>query len=319
MENIKHRLIIDTDIGIDDAIAMMIALTDPKVDVLAITTVSGNVSVEQATTNTCLLLDHLNMDVPVFKGANSPIFGDRLPLGDFMGNDGLGNTTSKLPPSSRHVPSKHAALELIDLAKGTSKSEPFTLVALGPLTNLALAVRLDPAFVQNVPRLVIMGGAVNAMGNASASAEFNILADPEAAAIIFEAGFPDIWIIPWETAMKHIVLWEDVDKLKALDTSNSHLFFQITEHLSEIFRYNFRIPGMPLADPLAMAVALQPQISTAADHAHVSIETVGNFGRGLMAVDMLGITQKEPNAHIVTEVDYKSFWKMLYSSLKYRL
>jgi purine nucleosidase len=306
-----QRLIIDTDAGIDDAIALMIALSRPDVHVLGISTVTGNVAVDQVTNNVLKILDHMRKDILVYKGAPLPIVSKPIPVSDLMGVDGLGNAYDDLPFTGRTASSEPGALALIRLVHEAKTKGDFTLVALGPLTNLALAIRIDPTFARNVPRLVIMGGAMHAQGNITASAEFNFYADPEAATIVFEAGFSDLWVLPWETAVKYLHLWDDYEAMSNLGTANSEFYRMITAHISSILKEGMGLPGMPLPDPLAMAVALNPGAATKTDHVPVSVEVTGEIGRGLMAIDWYRSVKSEPNAHVISEVDFKFVLKLL--------
>jgi len=178
------RLVIDTDPGVDDALAIMAAFAHPKALVEAITTVAGNVSLERTTANACTILDVLEQNVPVYAGCNCPLVGDAVDAGHIHGEDGLGD--SGYPPSARQVADEHAVNALIRLANEWPGE--LTLVAIGPLTNVALATRLDPMLPQKYARLVVMGGSIRGVGNVTTAAEFNVYADPEAAAVARPVG-----------------------------------------------------------------------------------------------------------------------------------
>ena len=309
----KHSVIIDTDAGVDDAIAILMALKHQHTQVLAITTVNGIVSVDQVFNNVCLVLDQVNGDIPVYKGCDRPLFGAQLGSESIHGDDGLGGASAKYPPSQRQVGEEHAALALIRLAR--EQVENFTLLTLGPLTNLALAVRLDADFVKNVPRLVVMGGAIEARGNASPTAEYNIFADPEAAAIVFEAGFPEIWLLSWETTLKYPLSWGQYDRYVNSGSSMGTFFRAITNLTAEVLKEGLGFPGFLLPDPLAAAVALNPQVVFQAPYLPVSLVTNGDQVRGMTSVDWMNQTGKPANVHIVTEMDETLVFKMLDSAL----
>ncbi|MCD4671865.1 MAG: nucleoside hydrolase, partial [Anaerolineaceae bacterium] len=222
------RLIIDTDMGVDDAHALLMALTDPEVEVLGITTVVGNVGLPQVVLNVGHVLDLLQMDNPYYRGASLPLISDPIPPSGLMGRDGLGDATQQLGAPQHQPEEEAAALALIRMVQEAEKTGDFTLVALGPLTNLALALRMMPDFAARVPRLVVMGGAYKAMGNASWTAEFNFFGDPEAAQIVLEAGFPDVWILPWEVSVEQMVLWPEYEKLIALESPRAAFFKRIS-------------------------------------------------------------------------------------------
>lgn len=311
----KQRLIIDTDTGVDDAIALVMALCTPNVEVVAITTVAGNIDNGHVKRNVCHVLDVLHKDVAVFGGAEGPLFGVHTPLSGLMGEDGLGNVTLGLPSPAHSVQGEHAALALLRMAKEEARRGDFTLVALGPLTNLAMAVRLDASFVGNVPRLVIMGGAVEAKGNTTPAVEFNFFADPEAASIVLSAGFVDVWILPWEVSVRHALAWGAFDEMAALQTNKSAFFTRITSITRTRLQEDFGFWGMPLPDPAAMLVAIETGAVRQECHVPVFVETCGRFGRGMMVVDWQQQTGMKPNAHVVTEIDSKQLLQSIRNSL----
>jgi len=306
-------LIIDTDAGVDDAIAILMALTHPRTQVVGITTVKGNVDVDKVTDNVCLILDQTNSDIPVYKGCDRPLFAAPVNADGIHGSDGLGGVAANYLPSRRKPEPEHAALAMMRLAREHSGN--FTLLTLGPLTNLALAVRLNPDFVKHVPRLVVMGGAIEAHGNVTPSAEYNIFADPEAASIVFEAGFPEIWLVSWETALKYPLLWDQFDRLASQATPNGKFFKDITAFTAQALRERFGLPGLLMPDPLAAAVALKSQIVMEAPYLPVSVVTNGNQARGMTSVDWMNQTGEPANVHVVTALDDTSVFEMLGSAL----
>lgn len=295
-----RSFIVDTDCGVDDAIALLMALSFSDVELAAITTVAGNTSVENVTRNVCLALDVAGRNAPVYRGCSRPLIGELPGIGGLMGSDGLGDASAALPPTRREIEHEHAALALIRLSHQLYK--PVTLVALGPLTNLALAVRLDAGFAQRISRLVIMGGAMYAQGNASPTAEFNFFADPEAAKIVLEAGFGDLWVLPWETSVAQALPWQEYDALVALQTPKAEFFKAITAPVRGALENVFRLPGMPLPDPLAMAVALDEHVASESAFLPAMVETTVGLGRGLMALEWF--PQHSPNIHLVKRVDF---------------
>ena len=306
-------LIIDTDAGVDDAIALLMALNHPHTQVAGITTVNGNVNVDQVTDNVCIILDQMNRDVPVYKGCDRPLFTAPMTADVVHGSDGLGGVAAKYLPSRHEPESEHAALALMRLARELAGN--FTLLAMGPLTNLALAVRLDPEFVNHVPRLVVMGGAIETHGNVTPVAEYNIYADPEAAAIVFEAGFLEIWLVSWETTLKYPLFWDQFDRLASQATPNGKFFNEITTITAQVLRERFGLPGLLLPDPLAAAVALDPEIVTEAPCLPVSVVTNGKQARGMTSVDWMNQTGEPANVFVVTALNESSVFDMLGSAL----
>lgn len=281
----KSWLIIDTDAGVDDAVALLMALRQSRFAIAAITTVYGNIPLEQAVQNVNLFLDICGKEVPVYRGAAAPLNGRPLSASDLMGADGIGGVTRYMHPSAREIEAEPAALALARMARECSAQGDVTLVALGPLTNLALAVRLDPLFSRKVSRLFIMGGTHSARGNASAAAEFNFLSDPEAAAIVLRAGFEEVWILPWETSVDYPILWNDWEKLISFKTPLALFAGEISTQLHQVLRYGLKTPGMLLPDPLAMAAALSQDVIKESAAVCASVETCGQEGRGLMAIN----------------------------------
>src|SRR5919109_3338558 len=214
------RLIIDTDPGVDDAHAILMALAHPDVQVEAITTVNGNVDLALTTSNALKILDVAKKDVPVYRGCDRPLI-NRPKNADFVhGADGLGDCG--IPASKKQIQTEHAADALVRLAD----DEPgeFTLVTIGPLTNLAVALSLDPDLPRKFKQLVIMGGAIYAKGNTeSVSAEFNIHTDPEAAHIVFSS-WPMLTLLSWETTLAHVITRETLEQFFNLGTHRAKFF-----------------------------------------------------------------------------------------------
>jgi purine nucleosidase len=296
-----NRLIIDTDPGLDDAHAILMALT----------TVGGNVPLERTVANACTILDIAGRDAPIYAGCAGGLVRDSERAAHVHGDDGLGN--SNYPPSRRAVSSKHAVQALIDHAD----AEPgeLTLVAIGPLTNVALATRLDPTLPMKYRKLVIMGGAIRAMGNtASVAAEFNIYADPEAAAIVLNA-WPMVTLVSWETTMDVGLPFDDWRAMLARDTPRAEFLRRITQRISDYAENVLKRTHMYSADPLAMAVVLDPDIVQHAELRRVDVELAGHHTRGQTVVDWFGRTNLPPNAEILLDVDRERHRALLESAM----
>lgn len=314
---IRH-LLIDTDLGVDDAVALLLALGNPQVKIHAITTVHGNIGVKHVNRNVRQVLEFTRQSIPVFPGSATPLVGAPLEPSMLMGADGLGGASLDLPAPLMPLQSMPAALALVQQIHRAAAAGDFVLVMLGPLTNLALALALDPGIARLVPQIVIMGGAVDGRGNITPAAEFNFYADPEAAQVVFRAGFPNLLLLPWETSLRHLLSWEEYSRLGSLPGRGAQLFAKVTAHMGDYIKQNFHLPGVPLPDPLAMACALDPKIIRQAPPAHCAVETAGQVGRGMLAVDWHGLSTSAPNAHIVTEVDFEKFLNQLQASLEER-
>lgn len=292
------KMIIDTDAGIDDAHAILLALTNPHTDVVAITTLTGNVQVDLVNRNVCAVLTTAGQTVPVYAGAAQPLVERWVGAGHFHGADGMGDWDAR-PVCKPVLQDEHAANGLTRLAR--EQPGELTLVALGPLTNLALAARLDPTFPQNIGRLVIMGGAFNAVGNAPrVAAEFNIATDPEAAHIVLHS-FPSCTLVGWEATMAHPLLWEQYDQIVDRQTPTASFLKGITQKATE--RRQRSGSGFLIPDPLAMAVALDPALILEAENRHVTVELGGTHARGQTIANYTGYDIGKPNTEIVRRID----------------
>jgi len=297
------RLVIDCDPGIDDAQAIMMAYVHPEVNIEAITSVSGNVDVKHTTSNVLKVLDILNADaIPLYAGAYSALVEKSENASFVHGEDGMGDIG--LPNSSRKVEEMPAAVALIKLAK--ENPGDLSLIAIGPLTNLALSIHLEPNLPKLYKELVIMGGAYLSKGNTkNYPAEFNILADPDAAHVVFEKwhGFR---MVTWETTLAHGIPSETILKLSHNDNPRSKFLNKLMSRV-EIYKKNQKTKLSYFADPLAMAVMLEPDIVVESIDKYVQIERFGHLSRGMTVVDWWGSSQKTPNVNIVQKVDLERF------------
>jgi purine nucleosidase len=308
--NEKMRIVIDTDPGIDDAHAILLAFAHAGVDVEALTTVAGNVSLERTTANALILLDILESYVPVYPGCEDALVTPTPRRAISHGIDGLGD--SGYPASLRKAQTEHAVHALIRLA--SESPGELTLVALGPLTNLALATQIDPELPQKYRRLIVMGGAIYAKGNSwTPAAEFNFYIDPESAAIVFDR-WPEITLVPWETAEKYALTSEQMAELVEIDTARAAFFRRIFKN-----RLSNQILQRGVCydpDVLAMAVALEPDIVLQMDRRYVRVEVAGQLTRGQSVVDWYDLAGHPPNTKLVLEVDWERYWELMRLSLR---
>ncbi|MGD9030813.1 MAG: nucleoside hydrolase [Anaerolineae bacterium] len=304
------RLIIDTDPGVDDAHAIMMAFAHPEAQIEALTTVAGNVSLERTTANACTLLDVLEQDVPVYAGSNRPLLAGSLDASHVHGEDGLGE--SGYPPSRRQVADEHAVHALYRLAN-ESPGE-LTLVAIGPLTNVALATRLDPTLPTKYKRLVVMGGAIHGIGNVTPTAEFNVHTDPKAAAVVFDA-WPGLTLVSWETTMAHGFSAAQIEALMAIDSPRAEFFRRITRRTLETIHQMLGREELLAPDGLAVAVALEPDIVRRAEAHHVQVELAGEHTRGQTVVDWSDQSGREPNVNLVLEIDTERLWELMKAAI----
>jgi len=282
--------LIDTDTASDDAVALIMALRSPQISVVAITTVAGNVNVEQATRNALYTAELCSSPVPVFSGAERPLKRPHLPADWFHGIDGLGD--HNYPPPSR-APEKQFAVDAI--LHAVDSYPGLVLVTLGPLTNVALALKKNPAIAGNVSRCVIMGGNPCCEGNVTPAAEYNIWCDPEAARIVVHSGLP-IELVGWHLCRGDAVLNRfDIQQILSFNTPVAKFAIECNSTAQQAFLEQTGQHGISLPDPVAMAVALNPSIVTSQSEHLLEIETQSELTRGMTVVDRLNVAHNERN------------------------
>jgi len=306
---VKPELLIDTDPGIDDALAILMA--HANADVAGLTVVGGNVGLAHTTRNALKLVETLGADTPVFPGSASPLVVAAPDAGFVHGADGFGDTGYF--SAARMPEEEHAAHAIVRLAR--ERPGELTLVALAPLTNLALALKLDPTLPSRVARLVVMGGAVTVRGNMPhmPAAEFNIGFDPEAAHVVFSA-WPMFDLVDWEACLRHTLDFERFEATLTRGDARAR-FYDAISRKTRAFNKTRGRPGVVAADALAMAVALDPGIVTKAETRHVAVELHGALTRGATFVDWDRRTGAEPNARIVMSVDHARFEALVAGAL----
>lgn len=306
------KLLVDTDAGVDDAQAIMLALCEPGVDVVAITTLTGNVHIRQVNPNVLTILEIMNRDVPVYAGCDRPLVQPWEDAAEFHGNDGLGGFHDR-PALTRSLQGEHAVPALLRLSQ--EYAGELTLIALGPLTNIAMAARLDPDFPARIEHFVFMGGTIAAQGNTPGlTAEYNIYTDPEAAFITLDA-FPHSTMLSWETTLQHGFAWDKFNQLCDIDTVNGRFFRAISQATAERLQTTYARPAYLLPDPLAMAATLRPQlIQQSSDH-FVTVELNGVYTRGQTVIDYTGISGQQPNVSIVQALDTDGVHAMFVDAL----
>ncbi|XP_031569974.1 inosine-uridine preferring nucleoside hydrolase-like [Actinia tenebrosa] len=315
----KRKFIIDCDAGVDDAFALILALNQPDVDVLAVTCVGGNTELNDVCINVMKVLEVCKRtDVPVFKGASTSLIGVTTKRAShFHGKDGLGDATGIPDPDMSRLKEEHAVNAILRLTR--QHPGEITLVALAPLTNIALACRLDPMLPQNLKNVVIMGGNCEAKGNDDrVCAEFNFHTDVEAASVCLNELTCPVAIVTWETCLQHCLSWEFYDELTSLGTDKSNFFKKITKTSSEFYRQKKEGYGMfyTCCDLFAMAVAVSPDIVEEQTHVHATVELSGKHTRGQMVVDWRGSLKKQPNLMLVRRCNIEKYKVLALNSLK---
>jgi purine nucleosidase len=288
-----RTVLIDTDTASDDAVALLMALRSPLVQVVAITVVAGNVPVEQATRNALFAVELCGANVPVYSGASQPLTRALEPATWFHGLDGLGDCG--YAPAHRAAEPGHAVDAIIAAALQHPGLE---IVTLGPLTNLALAVQREPRIVANISRCVIMGGAPCCEGNVTPAAEFNIWVDPEAARIVLLSGLP-VELVGWQLSRYEAVLnANDIAEALALNTPLAEFAIRCNGRAREAYLEQTGEHGISLPDPIAMAILLEPHLALETSEHFVEVETVSPLTRGMTVVDRLNVTADARNAEV---------------------
>lgn len=301
-----RSIIIDCDPGHDDAIALILALASPELNVAAVTTCAGNQTPDKTLRNALRILTLLKrQDIPVAGGALKPLLRELIIADNVHGESGLDGPSL---PDPDFAPQADNAVELMARILRTSP-HPVTIVATGPLTNVALLLAGHGALAAKIERIVIMGGAVM-LGNWTAAAEFNIFVDPEAADRVFKSGIPII-MAGLDVTHQAQVMDEDIDRIRQLnnpvaDVVAGLLDFFMLYHRQE--RWGFQ--GAPLHDPCTIAWLLAPELFTSIER-WVGIETRGEYTQGMTVVDYYQLTDNVPNAEVLMGIDRKGFIDLL--------
>jgi purine nucleosidase len=290
-----RQFLIDTDTASDDAVALVMALRSAEVRVEAVTVVSGNVPLRQATENALYTVELCGRaaDVPVFAGADRPLVREPAHAEWFHGADGFGN--QNYPPASVRPQPEYAPDAIVRVIRANPGIE---LVTLGPLTNVAVALERDRSIVGIVKRCVVMGGNPCCEGNVTPAAEYNIWCDPESARIVFRSGM-NIELIGWQLCRGDANLRAaDIAHVRALGTKLAHFAIDINRVAMEANRIQCGEHGIPLPDPVAMAVALDPSIATESSRHRVEVECASELTRGMTVVDRLNVSEDVRNRDV---------------------
>lgn len=304
-------IIIDCDPGHDDAIALIIALASPKLNVLAVTTSAGNQTPDKTLRNALRILTLLGRhDIPVAGGAPKPLLRELIIADNVHGESGLDGPTL---PEPGFAPQALTAVELMAKTLRAS-TEPVTLVPTGPLTNIALLLSAHPELKAKIARIVLMGGSAGP-GNWTPAAEFNIYVDPEAAEMVFGAGVP-ITMCGLDVTHAAQVMDEDIERIRAI----TNPIARTVAELLDFFMIYHRDPkwgfvGAPLHDPCTIAWLLRPELFNGIE-CHVSVETQGQYTVGMTVVDRYRLSPHEPNAKVLLGVERQGFIDLLVEQLQ---
>jgi purine nucleosidase len=319
------KVIFDTDPGTDDAMALMLALHSPELDVRAITVVPGNTTAKQGLENALRMVSLANRcEIPVAAGAQHPLFQKLITAEFWHGKNGLANI--ELPPSRCKVDVRFGPDLIIELVRGAPHE--ITLVPVGPLTNIALAIQKDPSIVPLVKEVILMGGSIKG-GNVNAAAEANIYNDPEAAQIVFQAGWP-LTMVGLDVGDKTLLGRKHLDQLARAHGPVNDFIYSVAKFLVELSE-KFGSGGTPMYDPLAVGVAIDATLVTAPPM-QVDVETRGEFTRGETVANrrgeiernvlhgdryiIEGIDKVQPNAKVCIEVQADRFLQLFVSRIQ---
>ncbi len=319
-----QRILIDTDPGVDDAYAILLAMCSPELQVEAITTVCGNVSVEQATQNLLTIFGVLDLDeFPIIaQGEAAPLVKPLVNAAHVHGDDGLGNIShlQDTDGNPRYSPANTtlSSMSGVDLILETASryADELIVVALGPLTNLAKAIRKDAAKMRRLRKIIVMGGAFEDYGNVTTTAEFNIFVDPHAAHEVFQFGVP-VHIFPLDATHQVVLTGERLRaEIEGQDNRVPHFLWDATQACMEFYREHVGFWGFHIHDALPIAVLTSPDYFESVD-AYVQVETEGELTNGMTVADLRPERQRHnPNAQVCVKVDAETFLDNFFERLR---
>ena len=299
------RILFDTDPGIDDACAILLALASPEVSVEGLSVVHGNCSLAQATTNALSILELASADhIPVARGCELPLVQPSLLAPETHGETGLGYARLSAP---RAKPIGQHAVDFL-IEKILAAPGEITLVAIGPLTNVALAIRQEPRIVESLRELIIMGGALRYEGNTTALGEFNTYVDPHAAHIVYHAGIPTT-LVPLDVTYQCILTPGDVRRLLDMDSPVTRFVADSTRFYMEFHDEYQKIEGCVINDPLALALTFAPELCTYQE-LHVDVDLSGGISMGKTVADFYNYGKKPPNMKVALGVRARDFMEL---------
>ncbi|MFB0842996.1 nucleoside hydrolase [Paenibacillus oleatilyticus] len=307
----KRKVILDVDTGVDDALGILLAVKSGQFDVLGITTVNGNVSLDQATANTCKILQLLDVEasIPVIRGADRPLLRPHYFEHRIHGADGLGGAL-------RDMEVRQGAAEGFgpDYIVDRVRENPgeVTLVMTAPLTNLALALMKYPGLVNDVKEVVVMGGVVAGYGNVTPTAEYNMYVDPEAAKLVLRAGFPSLTLVGLDVTRRALLKDEHIAALG--DTPIGRYVKESTADYMQRYSERNGVRACALHDPLAVGVALSREVVTTKPY-YVDVETRSELCDGQTVCDFQNRLGQQPNVQVCTDVDADAFLRLFVQTL----
>lgn len=303
-----RKIIIDTDPGQDDAVAILLALASPdEIDVLGITAVAGNVPLPLTQKNARIVCELAGRaDVPVFAGCDAPMRRKLVTAEHVHGKTGLDGPD--LPDPAMALQDVHGVDFIIDTLRDAPEGT-VTLCPLGPLTNIATALDRAPDIAGRIEEIVLMGGAYFEVGNITPAAEFNIYVDPEAAQIVFRSGIP-VTVMPLDVTHKALTTRPRVEAFRSLDTAVGHAVAEWTDFFERFDKEKYGSEGAPLHDPCVPAYLIRPDLFSGR-HVNVEVETSSHLTLGMTVADWWRVSGRAPNAMFMGDIDANSFFDLL--------
>ena len=327
MDN-RRKVILDVDTGSDDAVAIMLAACAPELEVLGICSVAGNQPIEHTTENTLRVMELLGSDIPVYKGASGPLVAQLNPLRQKMafnlkpaqievnGEKRWFHEDLELPPATRKPGDLPAAMFIVDAVKKADSK--VTLLPVGPMTNIALALKLDPTIVDNIEEIIFMGGG-HAVFNRTSAAESNIWLDPEAAEIVLQSG-AKLTMLPLDATHAASLSLDDAKALRGLHTPQADFAAEMIEHRVEVHNADGQMGGAknlaPIHDALVVCAAIDPSVLTDVRFMRVDVDCSGGYADGQTLCDTRALPTKPCNCHVALNADPKKFGQMLLERLR---
>lgn len=312
-----QKIILDVDTGTDDAVALMCAALHPELELVAATVVNGNVEVQYCTENTLRVFDHIGKQIPVYRGMSTPISRPDFPIprNQRVHSKSIHGRYLDIPESKSKEQSRHAVDFLIEYYMSPAGKDTI-LVPVGPLTNVAAAMKQEPRIIENIPAIYHMGGG-HEVGNVTPQAEFNDWADPEAAQIVFTSGVKKLVIVPLDSTHRALVSLDDCKKLRSLNTPAATAAASFTEMrvagYAEVFGEHEN--AAPVHDALAVLAIVNFDVLKNVVHVWADVETRGDLTVGRTVFDTHNRLHKEPNAYVALDADQDLFVKMLTETL----
>ncbi|MBL8050473.1 MAG: nucleoside hydrolase [Anaerolineales bacterium] len=306
------KIIIDTDPGVDDALTFLLALASPEIKLEALTSVHGNIGIENTTRNALAVLELAHAShIPVARGCELPIISRSYNSGkNVHGVKGVGN--AELPEPKSKVVNQHAIDFLIE--KVNAEPNQISVFPIGPLTNIALAITKEPSFAKNIKELVIMGGAIKHGGNATPLAEFNIYADPHAAHVVFHAGIP-IKLIPLDVTYQCLLTTADVEEINQIKSPIATFIKDATSVYINFYKQYEGFDGCALHDPLTLATIIAPELLTFEEY-HIDVDMSGGISNGNTFADFMKVSKKPANMQVAMQVRGKEFIELFINRME---